>query len=72
MFSTLFTILYEFTDIFEGRKDLTIAPSILLAVLHLFNIAAVIILFLRLKKLAASMMPDKKEKQSGENKNEQT
>ncbi len=72
LFSALFTILYAFTDIFEGRNDLIIAPSIILAVLHLFYIASVIILFVRLKKIAATMIPDDQEKQSDENGDEET
>ena len=72
LFSALFTILYEFTDIFEGRNDLIIAPSILLAVLHLFYIASALILFVRLKKIAATMMPYEKKKQSDDDNNEET
>lgn len=70
LFSALFTILYEFTDIFEGRNDLIIASSIILAVLHLFYIASALILFVRLKKIAATMMPDEKKKQSDDGQNE--
>ena len=70
LFSALFTILYAFTDIFEGRNDLIIPPSIILAVLHLFYIASALILFVRLKKLAAAMLPDDQEKQSDDGQNE--
>ena len=72
LFSALFTILYAFTDIFEGRNDLIIAPSIILAVLHLFYIASVIILFVRLKKIAEALMPHEKKKQSDDDNNEET
>lgn len=63
VFSNLFTILCELTELLEGQNSLRIALYILLAFLTLFFIAAALILFVRLKKTAKTMISDIEEKQ---------
>ena len=72
VFSNLFTILCELTNNFEGQNSLRIALQILLAFLLLFFIASALILFIRLKMIAATMMPYEKKKQSDDDNNEET
>lgn len=66
------TMIEEFTDFFEQRDTLMLALHIVSLSLSLFFIVSTIILYIRLKKLAAAMMPDNQEKQSDDNKNEKT
>ena len=64
------TMIEAFTDFFEQRKALMLALSIVSLFLSLFFIASTIILFVRLKKIAAAMKTDDQEKQSDGRQNE--